>query len=73
MAKYNINQIEKFIDKLKGIGIKTEKAILDMKIEDLEKLPRYTLTDIKTLITIRKIATENRKALVIFLGDEETS
>ena len=34
MAKYNINQIQKMIDRLAEIGIKTEKAILDMKFED---------------------------------------
>lgn len=73
MAKYNLNQIQKMIDRLAEIGIKTEKAILEMKFEDLEKFPSYTLTDIKTLIIIRKIATENRKALLIFLRDEETS
>lgn len=70
MAKYNINQIQKMINRLSEIGIKTEKAILEMKFEDLEKFPSYTLTDIKTIITLRKIATENKKALVLFFKDE---
>lgn len=47
MAKYNIAQIQKMVDRLAEIGINTEKAILSMEFEDLEKLPNYTITDIK--------------------------
>ena len=54
MAKYNIAQIQKMIDRLAEIKIDTEKAILSMQFEDLEKLPNYTITDIKTLISLRK-------------------
>ena len=54
MAKYNIAQIQKMVDRLAEIGINTEKAILSMEFEDLEKLPNYTITDIKTLISLRK-------------------
>ena len=68
--KYNINQISKMVDYLAGAGINTEKAILEMKFEDLEKLPNYTLKDIKTLISLRKAIKANKKALFLFLGDE---
>ena len=37
MAKYNINQIQKMVDRLAEAGINTEKAILNMQFEDLEK------------------------------------
>ena len=67
LTECEISFIPHAIDKSR---IKTEKAILDMKFEDLEKFPSYTLTDIKTIITLRKIATENKKALVLFLKDE---
>lgn len=70
MAKYNISQIEKMINRLTEIGINTEKAILDMNFEDLEKMPNYTITDIKTIISLRKIIKKNKKALVLFLGDK---
>ena len=115
MAKYNITQIQKMVDRLVkifkefygikldikkpndimikdkkvggilteskvsseivkflviGIGINTEKAILNMEFEDLEKMPSYTKTDIKTLITLRKAIRKNKKALVLFLGEE---
>lgn len=70
MAKYNISRIEKMIDRLTEIGINTEKAILDMNFEDLEKMPNYTITDIKTIISLRKIIKKNKKALVLFLGDK---
>ena len=70
MAKYNITQIQKIVDRLAKIGINTEKAILNMEFEDLEKMPSYTKTDIKTLITLRKAIRKNKKALVLFLGEE---
>ena len=70
MAKYNIAQIQKMIERLAEIGINTEKAILDMQFEDLEKMPNYTITDIKTLISLRKAIRKNKKALFLFLGEE---
>ena len=70
MAKYNISQIQKMIDRLAEAGINTEKAILNMEFEDLEKLPKYTITDIRTLISLRKAIKANKKVLFLFLGDE---
>ena len=69
MAKYNINQIQKMIDKLAEIGIKTEKEILDMGFEVLKKIPNYTLTDVKTIITLQEIAKTNKNALYLFLKE----
>lgn len=71
MAKYNISQIQKMVDRLAEAGIKTEKAILNMTLEDLDKFPNFTIVDIKTLITLRKIIKVNKKALFLFLEDEE--
>ena len=70
MAKYNINQISKMIEKLAEAGINTEKAILNMTFEDLEKIPNYTIKDTKTIISLRKAIRTNKKALFLFLGDE---
>lgn len=70
MAKYNISQIQKMIDRLAEAGINTEKAILNMEFEDLEKLHNYTITDIRTLISLRKAIKANKKVLFLFLGDE---
>ena len=72
MAKYNIAQIQKMIDRLAEIGINTEKAILNMQFEDLEKLPNYTITDIKTLISLRKAIRKNNfwKEEAVFFGGE---
>lgn len=70
MAKYNIAQIQKMIERLAEIGINTEKAILNMQFEDLEKIPNYTITDIKTLISLRKAIRKNKKVLFLFLGEE---
>lgn len=70
MAKYNINQISKMIDRLAEAGINTEKAIMNMTFEDLEKMPNFTMKDIKTIISLRKAIKANKKALFLFLGDE---
>lgn len=70
MAKYNINQISKMIERLAEAGINTEKAIVNMTFEDLEKIPNYTIKDIKTIISLRKAIRANKKALFLFLGDE---
>ena len=70
MAKYNINQISKMIERLAEAGINTEKAIVNMTFEDLEKIPNYTMKDIKTRISLRKAIRANKKALFLFLGDE---
>ncbi len=32
-----------------------------MQFEDLEKMPNYTITDIKTLISLRKAIRKNKK------------
>ena len=70
MAKYNIAKLQKMIERLAEIGINTEKAILNMQFEDLEKMPNYTITDIKTLVILRKAIRKNKKALFLFLGEE---
>ena len=70
MAKYNINQISKIIERLAEAGINTEKAILNMTFEDLEKMSDYTVKDIKTIVSLRKAIKNNKKALFLFLGDE---
>lgn len=70
MAKYNINQISKMIERLAEAGINTEKAIVNITFEDLEKIPNYTMKDIKTIISLRKAIRANKKALFLFLGDE---
>ena len=70
MAKYNISQIQKMIDRLAEAGINTEKAILNMEFEGLEKLPNYTITDIRTLVRLRKAIKAYKKVWLLFLGDE---
>lgn len=71
MAKYNINQIQKMVDRLEAIGIKSEKAVLDMPFEILEDIPNYTLADVKTILILRKIAKTNKNALHLFFKGEK--
>lgn len=70
MSKYNINQISNMVKKLADMGIDTEKAILNMTFEDLDKFQKYTIVDIRNLISLRKIIKENKNALFLFLGDK---
>lgn len=70
MSKYNINQISNMVKKLADMGIDTEKAILNMTFEDLDKFQKYTIVDIRNLISLRKIIRENKNALFLFLGDK---
>ena len=71
MAKYNINQIQKMVDRLEAIGIKSEKAVLDMQFEILEDIPNYTLADVKTILILRKIAKTNKNSLHLFFKGEK--
>ena len=71
MAKYNINQIQKMIDRLEAIGIKSEKAILDMQFEILDDIANYTLADVKTIMILRKIAKTNKNSLHLFFKGEK--
>ena len=41
-----------------------------MTFEYLEKLDNFTITDIKTLISLRKAIKLNKKALFLFLGND---
>ena len=70
MAEYNINQISKLIDRLIKAGINTEEKIAKMEIEEIEKIPNYTLKDVKDVIYLRKIIKANKNALFLFFGHD---
>ena len=52
MVKYNFLQITKLLEKLFKIGFKDEKSIINIGLEDLEKIPDISSTDITIILEI---------------------
>lgn len=70
MEKYNINQITKTLEKLFGAGFNTDKKILAMKMEDLEKLPNLTSSEMMIIIDFKK-AIKNKDIIAFLSGYKE--
>ena len=64
--KYNINQITKTLEKLFNTGFNTDKKILNMKMEDLEKLPNLTSSEMMIIIDFKK--EKKNKDIIAFLS-----
>ena len=68
--KYNINQITKTLEKLFNAGFNTDKKILNMKMEDLEKLPNLTSSEMMIIIDFKK-AIKNKDIIAFLSGNYE--
>lgn len=69
-TKYNLSQITKTLEKLFEAGFNTDKKILAMKMEDLEKL--QNLASNETLIIIEfKRAIKNKEIIAFLSGYKE--
>ncbi len=68
--KYNINQITKTLEKLFNAGFNTDKKILNMKMEDLEKLPNLTSSEMMIIIDFKK-AIKNKDIIAFLSGYKE--
>ena len=66
MNKYNFNQITKTLDKIFNSGFNTEKKILNIKLEDLEKIKDITSIDMNIIISLKKAIKD--KTLIAFLS-----
>lgn len=64
---YSYNQITKALDKLFRAGFVEEKNILNMKLEDLLKMPDLTTIEIGIIIDFKKAIKD--KSIVKFLGN----
>lgn len=64
--KYNLNQIMKTLEKIFSAGFNTEKKILTMKMEDLEKISNLSSNETLIIIDLKK-AIKN-KTLIAFLS-----
>ena len=68
--KYNINQITKTLEKLFNAGFNTDKKILNMKMEDLEKLPNLTSSEMMIISDFKK-AIKNKDIIAFLSGYKE--
>lgn len=68
--KYNFNQISKSLEKIFNAGFNTEKKILSMKMEDLERIPNLLSSEILIIIDLKK-AIKNKALIAFFSGVKE--
>lgn len=68
--KYNISQISKTLEKLFDAGFNTDKKILTMKMEDLEKLANLSSTDMLIIIEFKR-AIKNKDIIAFLSGYKE--
>ncbi len=66
MVKYNFTQVTKLLEKIFKAGFNDEKSILAIQLDDLEKIPDISSTDITILLELKR-AIKSRK-LIAFLS-----
>lgn len=67
MSRKKTNYKMRTFEKLKMLGIENDKGILNLKIEDLAKLPELQLRDVLNIIELRN--SIRTKGLVGYLLD----
>ena len=71
MNKYNLSQITKVLEKIFKAGFKTEKDILNIKLDDLTRIQDVNGNEIIILLDLKK-AIKNRQIIVFLSNSEET-
>jgi hypothetical protein len=66
---YSLNQKFKALDKLFSAGFVDEKSILNMKLEDLLKMPNLSTIEVNIIIEFKKAIKD--KNIVTFLSNQE--
>ena len=69
MAKYNLMQMTKALEKLFNAGYKNEKSILSLQLEDLEKLQDISVVELSIIINLKK-AIKSKQVIKFLSGDE---
>ncbi len=64
--KYNLTIISKTLDKLFKAGFNNEKVILNMKMEDLQKIQNITSLEMNIIIDFKKAVKD--KNIIDFLN-----
>lgn len=62
MNKYNLSQITKVLEKIFKAGFKTEKDILNIKLDDLTRIQDVNGNEIIILLDLKK-AIKNRQII----------
>ena len=71
MNKYNLSQITKVLEKIFKAGFKTEKDILNIKLDDLTRIQDENGNEIIILLDLKK-AIKNRQIIAFLSNSEET-
>lgn len=71
MNKYNLSQITKVLEKIFKAGFKTEKDILNIKLDDLTRIQEVNGNEIIILLDLKK-AIKNRQIIAFLSNSEET-
>ena len=69
-TKNYLNQITKTLDKLFGAGFNTEKKILAMQLEDLEKINNLTSSEMMIIIEFKR-SIINKQIIAFLSGYKE--
>ena len=69
-TKNYLNQITKTLDKLFGAGFNTEKKILAMQLEDLEKINNLTSSEMMIIIEFKR-SIKNKQIIAVLSGYKE--
>jgi len=71
-VNYNLSQITKLLEKIFRAGFKTEKEILSIQLEDLQKIPDITCSEIMIILELKK-AIKGKRLIAFFSGYKEES
>lgn len=69
--KYNLTQITKTLEKLFKAGFNDERLILNMKLDDLQKIQDVTSIDMNIIIDFKKAVKD--KKIIQFLNCDNSS
>ena len=71
MNKYNLSQITKVLEKIFKAGFKSEKDILNIKLDDLTRIQDINGNEIIILLDLKK-AIKNRQIIAFLSNSDET-
>ena len=71
MNKHNLSQITKVLEKIFKAGFKTEKDILNIKLDDLTRIQDINGNEIIILLDLKK-AIKNRQIIAFLSNSDET-
>lgn len=71
MNKYNLSQITKVLEKIFKAGFKTEKDILNIKLDDLTRIQDVNGNEIIILLDLKK-AIKNRQIIAFLSNSDQT-